>query len=159
MSFEHLKKLAIAPEQTSPYEIPELGPDAVLHLAHAGQVNKAYFNARFSDSIAKATKMAKGRKGKKALDAIVEAETNADASRERDRELYPLHIIKGWDGVLDDQGKLAPFSVESAQKIVDILCSDPSLAEIFDGIRGHASNTANYRDMLDAADLEAVAKN
>jgi len=158
MSFDRIKKLAITPEQTSPCYVPELGPSAVLHLAHAGEINQPYYNARFGQGIRAATKAIK-RKDKKAIDDVVAMETNAKRGRDMDRELFPLHIIKGWDHVLDDEDKEAEFTVENAQKVCDLLCSDPSLYEIFDRLRAHAGDTANYRDLPSGEDLEEIAKN
>ena len=158
MSFNRVKKLRIAPEQTSPCDVPELGPDAVLHLAYAGEVNKEYFNARFGEGIAAAEKAAeRPSRARKALKEIVKKEGNTKAARERDRTLFAQYIVKGWTDVLDDDDAKPPYTVEDMQTIIDDLCSDPSTVPIFDRIRGHANDPLNYREM--PGDLNETAKN
>lgn len=158
MSFDRVKKLRITPDQTSPCDVPELGPDAVLHLAYAGEVNKEYFNARFGEGIAAAAKAAeRPSQARKAIKKIVKKEGDSKAARERDRTLYAQYVIKGWDDVLDDNDETPPYTVEDMQTIIDNLCSDPSTVPIFDRIRGHANDALNYRDL--PADINETAKN
>ena len=113
---------------------PELGKNAELLLAHAGESNKPYYSAMLAVSGRRVRELAK-RKG---IDA-----DDAEKSRDEDRELYPVYIIRGWSGVegdpdapgdvqLDADG-MVPFSRGAAQKLCKILPY-----QLFDKIRTEA---------------------
>jgi len=155
MSFDdRLKKIEVTPEKTSPFPLPEMGPEAIVHLAHAGEANEPYFNARFGPGLAKAKQAIKRGKAVE----ILGAELDLAARRDLDRKLYPVHIIKGWDHVLDAADVETPYSEQAARDLCDALCKRAK--DVFDRMRNHAADIANYRDDVESmADLEEVAKN
>jgi hypothetical protein len=55
-------------------------------------------------------------------------------NRNEDRELFPIHVIAGWEGIEDCQGNEVPFNRDNVKEFVEAL---PDW--IFDQIRLHAS--------------------
>ena len=80
------------------------GSVPVLEGIHAGESNPPYWNAQLK------------RQGKRL--AVTQAAVKAGnidnelvkRAREDDRELYPLHVIKGWKNVFDAEGKPVKFT-------------------------------------------------
>jgi hypothetical protein len=128
--FDHVAALAIG-DKTSSYTVYEIQGHPVLKLAHAGQSNSPYFNAR----LALAAKNVRGGSRSKATADIMAKDIA------HDRELYPKHVLRGWENVFDTNGSPVPFSTEAAAEFIDALPPD-----IFEGVRSHASDPGNYRD-------------
>jgi hypothetical protein len=127
--FSHLNKLAITALSTMRYPLIELEGSPVLILRPANESNAAYFNA-----LLKANAHAGVRRKKQKIDGKLTAEI-----REQDRELYPKHVIAGWEAVVDSDGKDVPFSMEAA---VEFLAALPNW--IFDGVRTSALDPENF---------------
>lgn len=140
--FGHLKSLEVQSTATADYPIYDIGESAVLKIAPATEANKPYYNA-----ILRTTKRtAQMQRAKKGIDVAL-----LKQNREEDRKLYPDHIIKGWDGVVDANGKQVKFSKEEAKDLVDAL---PDW--MFDQLRNFASDHCNF---VDGIDVEETAKN
>jgi hypothetical protein len=73
-------------------------------------------------------------------------------NREEDRELYPLYIIKGWQGMLDgDTGEEVKFSKTEAAAFLEAL---PDW--LFDDIRNFCGNPGSFTETMD---IRAQGKN
>ena len=129
--FSHLQKLDVGVAETIDYELFQIEGEPVLELAPATEANKPYFNAVLRRS----------RKSVRALQAGSISPGMIASNREEDRALYVAHIIRGWRGVLDSDGKVAPFTQENVR---DFLAALPNW--IFDDLRTYAGNPANFMD-------------
>jgi hypothetical protein len=113
---------------------------AALEMRHAGESNRAWHNA--------STKFnAKHAVARKAMQGRPEAES---LSQQRDRELYPRHVVTGWSGIVDGAGELVPFSEASCREFLEAL---PPW--IFDEVRVFAVTAANFLEE-DAPTAEEV---
>lgn len=143
--FSHLEQLQITTDtlyHRKMHEITINGRSPTLHLAPATEATPAYFNSLLKRS---------HRNQKTAQAGGVNTEM-LDESRSEDMILYPKHIVKGWDDMIDAKGKDVKFSKESCRDFIDAL---PGW--IFDNVRGDAGNPINFVD--GAIDVEATAKN
>ena len=117
--------------------------DAVLVVRPATEVNKEYFNKIMKRSHRHMKRIKRGGVDPKVI----------EDNRNSDRELYPLHVITGWENVRDEDGVLVPYSLEECQ----IFCSEEEMpAWLFDGIRDFASDLENFIDLMD---VDEKAKN
>ena len=127
--FEHLGKLDVKDKNVVDYVIFQIESEPVLKLKPATEANKPYFNAVLRGS-------------RKNMRAIRSGSINAimlEENRAQDRELFPKHVVAGWEKVTDSDGKPVPFSEENCQ---DFLRALPDW--IFDEIRDFAGNAANF---------------
>lgn len=154
----NVKNLVVELGDTVPFEIPELAPNAVIHLAHAGEINEDYWNARFADEFANANRKAvRGKSRRKLIDEAIKKARSPEQKkkdRDRDRELFPRFIMRHWENVPDEEGNVVEFSVEAAQELVDQLCEHPSTAEIFDRMRNCAADIDNFRELPETEETE-----
>lgn len=132
--FSNLQRLNVS-EKTSWCDLPELGADARLELKPASEANKPYFNALLKQSAKRARAVARG--------AAITADV-LSKNRDEDRVLYSEYVVKGWEGIVDAQNKLVPFSNEDC---VEFLKALPDW--LFDRIRNHASAPENYVEFGD----------
>ncbi len=141
--FKHLKKLEVAP--TSWLALPEVAPSARVLLAPATEANSAFYNAMLKRSGKRVRAMAA-----RGSDQITAGDVRAN--RADDRALFPLSVLKGWDGIEDDAGNAVPFSQEAAVEFVEAL---PDW--IFDRIRNHAATPERFvavgEELPDPAEL------
>lgn len=110
-----------------------------LVVRHAGESNKPYFNEmlRQADHVAK-------RKLKLSVELVQQ-------NRNRDRELYPMHVVVGWKDVKDAAGKIVPYSKDDCAAFLRAIDD-----EQFDALREFCRDAANFRARADA---EAAAGN
>ena len=150
MLFENLKKYEIS-QSLYWLDMPELGAKARILLAPAGESNTQYYNAMLKMSGARVRALAKSQ--------TLTAE-NAEQSRDEDRELFPLFIIKNWENLegtgegLDENGHV-PFSRENARKLCQALPS-----HLMDYMRNEAATPSRfYADEIAPPDVEELAGN
>jgi hypothetical protein len=134
-------------------DMPELGPKARILLAPATEANPNYYNAMLKMSGKRARRMVR-------TDRLTA--DDAQQSRDEDRELYPLFVIRGWENFegdeaddLDENGHV-PYSRQNAQ----ILCKEmPS--HMMDRLRNEASTPERFYpdDEIVPPDHEELAKN
>ncbi len=133
--FENLKKFNIS-NAMAWLDMPELGPKARILLSPATEANPNYYNAMLKMSGKRVRRLAKTDK--------ITAD-DAQQSRDEDRELYPLFVIKNWEffegdeaADIDENGHV-PFSRGNAQK----LCKEmPS--HMMDRLRNEASTPERF---------------
>lgn len=135
-NFTHLKALQVTADNIVDFEMPELGENAVLQLRSANEGNVGYMN-----DLLRLTGQTKGARRRK---VVVDAKAMGEM-REHDKELYPNHVIVGWKGVPDSDGKDVKFSVEEAQDLIDQL---PDY--LFDEMRGFANDPVNFVAVIDS---------
>ena len=124
--------------------IPPLKDDAdpvLLLVRPATSANKPYFNAMLRRNTKLTSRAARGAK----IDANM-----MDESIQHDRELYPHHVIVGWQNVFDATGAAVSFNTEACKDFVAAL---PNW--VFDEIRSFCGTSSNFID----ADTEGKAKN
>lgn len=143
-NYEGLRKLE-SKGRTATYslwEIPQWRPPATLTLKPATSSNPGYHNPflRKINSVRGAF-----RGGQITQDGM-------DAHRAIDKELYPLHVIQGWSGVRDKEGKEVPFSQAECDRFLQAL---PGW--IFDALRSFAQVDSNF--LGDSFDPEALSGN
>lgn len=142
-NYDHLRKQLTVDKAPRPYVFPlALGPDPkkrlTLHCVPAGTQNKELTNASLK------------RRAQQPRAGTLTAETLDDAMLAV-AELYPEHVIRGWENVFDDEGKPVPYSVEECRKVLGIV---QELAP------DHLTEFASWAQELDNfRAAEAVAKN
>lgn len=125
--FDNLKQLA--PKETAEFEFDFQmnGKTPTLVVAPATQVNRAYHNA----SMRRAQRSTAGKR--RNVSAVIRQQ------RVDDRELYPVHVVKGWSNVIGDDGNEVPFSQDACTAFLKAL-PDHHL----DDLRGFCSDIGSF---------------
>ena len=147
MSFNHVRKLAVAPSATSTFTFYQIQGRPSLTVKPTGEANPQYMNAMFKRSKGVARRL---RAGDLSVDLLEE-------TRDIDLALYPKYVILGWEDVMTDQDEPAPFNAETVSMFLNALPDD-----MFDELRAHCSDLSNFRDDGDGLqdeDVESIAKN
>ena len=126
--FSHLAKLE--PQDTVKYVLYQIQGEPALIMAPALESNKPYFNA----ILKKGRKLAR-RAGRNVNRAMLRE------ARDDDRQIYPKHIIRGWEKVVDAKNKPVKFTEDDC---VAFLKAMPDW--VFDELRVFASNPQNFLD-------------
>lgn len=144
--FSHLKSLQLAPERTSRYTIYQVDGEPVLNVVSSTEANKPYFNKLLQRSGGTMRRIRAGGMNAALL----------EENREADRELYAKYVLKGWENVLDCEGKPVPFNHESAQQFLEAL---PNW--LFDDLRTFCSDPNNFleRGSKSKAEVESTSGN
>lgn len=103
-----------------------------LTVRHAGESNKPYFN----EMLRRAEHLAR-RKAKVTVELIKD-------NRERDRDLYPQHVVIGWNDVVDASGHPVSFNKEDCKTFLSSLPDD-----MFDELREFCREAQNFRETTD----------
>lgn len=143
-NFSHLKTLEITPETTGRFTIHKItvnGKTPTLIGKPAGQSNKSYFNALLKAG----TKNAQALRAGKITSAMI------DENRDKDRELYPQHVITGWEDMLDGDGTELTFNKKDCAAFFQHLPD-----EVFQQVRDFYDNSDNF---VEALDITVKAKN
>ena len=114
----------------------------MLTLSPATEANKPYFNALLKRS----------RKNQKRLQGGSFTASVIAENRDDDRVLYPKHIVKGWDKVVDSEGNPAEFNHEN---LVGFIAALPDW--LFDEARTFATEESNFIDEM--VEVEEIAGN
>ena len=136
-------------------DMPELGVRARVLVAPATEANPGYYNAMLAASGKRMRRMAR-------TDQI----TGEDAAQNRDddRQLYPRHVIKGWEciegdpstakeGELDGEGHVV-FGRRAAETLCRVLPD-----HLMDRLRNHASTPERFYGAEVPPEPEDVAGN
>ena len=143
-NFTQLQALQVTSANIRDFEIPELGVKAVLKLRSSNEGNSGYMNG-----LLRLTGQSKGARRQKQTEVTAAA---LEDMRNHDKELYPEHVIVGWENVLDGAGKEVKFSKEEAASLVAQL---PGW--LFDEIRAFANDPANFVAVI--IESEEIGKN
>lgn len=130
--FGHLKKLEVKGREVR-YTIYQVEGEPTLIMKPATEANKPYFNAVL-------------RRSKKNMRAINAGSVNSGIiaeNREEDRNLFPKHVITGWEDVTDSSGEPVPYTEEDCRDYLEAL---PDW--VFDDVRAFASNPAQISQAL-----------
>lgn len=145
----NFKHIEVDPTKTARFTLGGTGvdgaPDVVLICRPATEDNKAYTNARL-----------------KAAQGIVRAGANVgvtqsviEESRERERELYAAHVVKGWENVCDTDGKPVECNERTVLEFLEAL---PNW--LFDDVRTFCRHPNNFfPDRPSQAAVAATAGN
>ena len=138
--FKHLKNYEVK-DKTAEFPLTQIAGSIVLIMKPATEANKPYFNDKLRNSRRTARQVRTG-----ALD-------NSSLSRDRnkDRDLFPKHVIVGWKNVVDFEGKKVEFNETNCKDFIDSL---PDW--IFDEIRIFAMDPQEF---IDSEQMEDIAKN
>lgn len=134
----NFKALSVSSERTARYTIHEIQGAPALHLLPATEANKPYLNA-----VLRRAQHSRARKGVTA--ALL------DELRDGNRAMFAEHVLRGWDGVVDEDGRPVPFSQPDA---LAFLRAIPD--HLFDGVKAFAEDPSNFT--AEALDAEAAAK-
>lgn len=145
MSFKHLSRYEV-PKGTVPFIFYQIDGEPQLDCKAATEANKSYHNALLKRNAKLAQRFRAGRVSRVML----------ERNRDEDRELYAKFVVKGWDKVVDDDGKAVPFSVEACTEFLTKL---PNY--LFDEVRQFCTAPANFLDddEPDEADVKEQAGN
>lgn len=146
--FSHLKQLDVTRDMRSRFTLHSIqvnGVSPTLILRPATEQNPAYFNALI-------------KRNRKAAQIIQAGGVTAGLiaqNRNEDRELFPAHVIDGWENMLEADGAEVPFNLQNCRDFVNAL---PDY--IFDTVRDHAGTHRNFvPDAPDPGEVEELAKN
>jgi|GEM_PF-3263306 len=136
--------ISVTMQEEVEYILYSLAGEPTLVLKQAGEINKPYFNALL-------------RRSRKNMPRIKSGNIDADlvaANRQNDRELYANHVLVGWKGIKDTDGKNVPFTAADA---LDFLNQLPNF--IFDEIRDFATEPRNFVKDEEGPEVAEVAGN
>jgi hypothetical protein len=129
VDFSHLNKLEVS-DKTAEYVMNQIEGQPTLIVKPATESNKPYFNSVLRRS----------RKTLQQSQGGLSAKMITD-NRNEDKELYPKHVIVGWEDMKDSSGELVDFSVENCTNFIGKL--PPWL---FDEIRTFCGKSINFCD-------------
>jgi hypothetical protein len=138
--FSHLTKLDVRKDMETRITLYQITGEPILILSPATEANKPYYNQVLKQQRNAATMIR--------IKGSITPEQVAK-SRDEDKQLYPKHIVKGWENVLDDKGKKVSYSTEACEEFLEAL---PNY--IFDEIRNHAQLPSNFFDEIDIEEAE-----
>lgn len=147
-NFSHLKGLCVRPDATAEFTFDGIEGEPTLTVKPATEANRAFLDAVLLQS-KKIARHLRG-KGKKMSPEVLAA------SRDQDRELYPLHVVTGWPvPPVDVEGAPVPFSPEACAAFLRAVPDD-----MVDRLRSFCVNVDNFRgEEGDEEDAEAHAGN
>jgi hypothetical protein len=133
-NFGHLAQLDVKRDETREYPFTAIevnGVSPVLHVVHAGESNKTYFNELLKRGNRNQRQIVSG----KITTALIED------NRDENRKLYAKYVVKGWDEttVLDAAGKPVKFTAETCGEFLDAL---PDW--LFDQLTSFCSDALNF---------------
>lgn len=128
-------------------DLPEISPNARLLLKPGDDSNPAYYDAMLRKSGTRKRLIARRQE--------VSAEDIAQ-NRADDRELYPMRVMAGWEGVEDTEGNAVPFSRDACAEFCSKL---PGW--IFDRVRNYAATPEQFlaEDEIPLPDAPELAEN
>ena len=144
--FSYLQKKAVTETAEAEFTLYQLEGEPVLTVAPATEANRDFFNAflKRTGNIQRTSSTNKSLTSRQ-LKQI----------RNEDRVLFSKHIVKDWDGIVDDKGKPVEFSYENSREFLDALPD-----HIFDDLRAFAREPSNFlEDSDETIDAENTAKN
>lgn len=144
--FSHIKKLQVSENDTARFYFEMLEGEPWIEVRHAGDTNKAYFNAILREQSGSQARMKKLMKGKIDVEML-------NRNRNIDRKLYPQHVCTGSWSVVDNAGNDVEATVENMTLFLKALPND-----IFDDLRAYCGELANFREQEidDEYDEDAV---
>ncbi len=139
---------ALHPSESVWWDVPILG-GARLRVKHAGQSNAPYTNAvgrRNAKIAGSAQQLVKDGKASELL----------DGNLDNDRDLFPKHVVVGWEGVCDAEDNPVTFSQEACAEFLKAL---PTWIMV--KLSGFVSVPTNFlpEELPSDADIAATAKN
>jgi len=133
--FDYLKKLDPA-QRTVSLPMPEITPDAKLIVSYAGKGNTGYQNAVLKAATTRARQVQRGA-------GAITAEM-LEQSHQDDIQNYARFIIKGWEGILDDENEPVPFTRSNCLELLKVLPD-----HLFQIITRFCSNPSNFTEEAD----------
>jgi len=115
--FGYLKRYDLSDLPERKFTFYDIEGEPTLTVVPATSANKGYWSGVMERSAKRKRSESQLRRlaaGKVGADFIAEQQANAKA-------LLPEHCIKGWEGVLNSQGKDVPFSTENAALFIEAL--------------------------------------
>ncbi|QNN99853.1 hypothetical protein P67b_00094 [Ruegeria phage Tedan] len=135
--FGYMDQQQVEAEKVIAFKVLEItmpnGEHPVFYGRMAGEKNKPYFNAVLKTQAVRAKEMQV---------AGVSSEMLGE-NRNEDRELFPAHVLTGWE-VVDAHGKTVPYSEEDCAEFLAMI---PDHA--FDRMRNHFSTASNFMGQKD----------
>lgn len=148
MSKFDFRSLDVKVDRTARITLYDVNPEKppVLICKPGTAANKPYFNAVLK----------RGQKNARRLRAGKMTAAMMDESRNEDRELYPKHVIVGWENVVDIDGAAVPFTAMDCE---DFLMALPDW--IFDDVRNQLADPTTFLDDGEPTpgEVEDTAKN
>lgn len=132
MGFNHLRKLEVGADRLAWLDLPEVSPGCRLQGRPATEANAPYYEALVARSGARSRTIARG--GKLRVKHLKE-------NRDEDRDLFPIHVITGWENVRDENDEPVPFSVQACAEFFQALPSD-----VVDRVRNFFATPDVFRD-------------
>jgi len=141
--------LAVKADNLAEIRLPQLarhGHVPVLTVALAAEENPPYWNALARREKARQRE----RRGAQAVTTDVVKQLRDD-----DSILFSKHVVKGWKGVVDKAGALAPFSPDECLKWLRAVAA--AAPEVWLEISAFCQDRNNFRS--NTIDTEEAAKN
>ena len=145
--FSNLQSLHVKDGDTAEFVFYGIAGEPTLEVKPATAENKPFFNR----VLAKNKQLQRKRKGR--AEQLPTATSILEARKE-DIEMFVELIIVGWSNVLDASGKAVKYSAENCRQFLNAIPGD-----MFDELRTFCLDISNYRDQMDAAELEDLSGN
>lgn len=142
--FSHIEKLAVTVDARAEYAFHNIecvdDNYVMLIVAPASEPNKPYFSALARYAIKNRRTMANN------VNVL-------EVSRDLDRKLYSDFVVKGWENVIDADGKPVTFTKKVCKEFLDSLPN-----AMFDLLREYAADVDNFGG-IGEEEAEFAAKN
>jgi len=146
--FSNVRAQEVPSGRTAIFTFYRLEGSPRLTVRPATEANPAYMRAMLKGSRETVRRLKSGDLSPEIL----------EENRAKDRKLFPKFIIVSWDGVVDVDGKVVPFSPEACAAFIEALPYDQ-----FNELRDFCSTLDNFRPEGDGSveddDREAIAGN
>ena len=143
-NFDHLERERVSAEQLAEWVCPRAygGAIPVLTVRPASpSLNPAYTNA-----------MVLAHGGSNRIQLMQQRRNvvkTAEQTRKADRWLYAKHVVVGWKGVVDVDGREVPFNEDDCKKWLGAID-----AYVFDDLRGFCMIADNFADAIGDEEAE-----
>lgn len=133
--FSNVAKKAVQRSATAQFTFYRLEGQPVLEVKPATEANPAYMRAMLKGSTERVRRMKAGDLSPEML----------EENRQRDRKLFPDHVVVGWPTApLDASGARVPFSKEACAAFLAAVPYD-----MFNELRDYCSTNDNFRPAAD----------
>lgn len=127
--------LSVKKRDTAEFTFYAIDGEPTLIVKHSGETNKKYFN-----EVLRRAEHFQKRKAKISVEMLADA-------RERDRVLYPKHVVTGWKNVVDKDKVVVPYTEDDCEAFLRAIPD-----EELDGLREFCRDASNFREAtIDAA--------
>lgn len=137
--FSNVKKQEVPRDRTAIFTFYRLEGNPRLTVRPATEANPGYMRAMLKGSKEQVRRLKGGDLSPEML----------EENRAKDRKLFPIHIVVGWDAVTDASGKAVQFGRDACAAFIEALPYDQ-----FNELRDFCATMDNFRPEFEVDDLD-----